>query len=59
MNQWRNTKSVMELFKAITNKGKSLFIKLDIVEFYTSLSKELSSKVVKFAQSVTIIGKKL
>ena len=41
MNQWCNTKSVIEWFKAIKNKGKSSFIKFDITEFYPSISKEL------------------
>ena len=32
MNQWHNTKSVIEWSKAIKNKSKSYFIKFDIVE---------------------------
>ena len=49
MNQWRNTKSVIEWFKAIKNKSKSSFIKFDIVEFYPSISKELLSKAIEYA----------
>ena len=41
MNQWCNTKSVIEWFKAIKNKSKISFIKFDIAEFYPSISKEL------------------
>ena len=52
MNQWRNTKSVIEWFKAI--KNKSSFIKFDIVEFYPSLS-----KAIEYAQSVTTIEEKV
>ena len=59
MNQWRNTKSVIEWFKAIKNKSKSSFIKFDIVEFYQSTSKELLSKAIEYAQSVTIIEEKV
>ena len=55
----RNTKPVMEWFKAIKNKSKSSFIKFDIVEFYPSISKELLSKAIKYAQSVTTIEEKV
>ena len=57
MNQWRNTKSVIEWFKAI--KNKSSFIKFDIVEFYPSISKELLPKAIEYAQSVTTIEEKV
>ena len=59
MNQWRNTKSVIEWFKAIKNKSKSSFIKFDIVEFYPSISKELLSKATEYTQSVTTIEEKV
>ena len=59
MNQWRNTKFVIEWFKAIKNKSKSSFIKSDIVEFYLSISKELLSKAIECAQSVTTIEEKV
>ena len=55
----RNTKPVIEWFKAIKNKSKSSFIKFDIVEFYPSISKELLSKAIKYAQSVTTIEEKV
>ena len=57
MNQWRNTKSVIEWFKAI--KNKSSFIKFDIVEFYPSISKELLPKAIEYAQSVRTIEEKV
>ena len=47
INQWRNTKSVIEWFTAIKNKSKISFIKFDIVEFYPPISKELLSKAIK------------
>ena len=59
MNQWRNTKSVIEWFEAIQNKSKISFIKFDIVEFYPSISKELLSKAIEYAQSVTTIEGKV
>ena len=59
MNQWRNTKSVIERFKAIESKSKSSFIKFYIVEFYPLISKELLSKAIEYVQSVTTIKEKL
>ena len=59
MNQFRNTKSVIEWFKTIKTKSKISFIKFDIVEFYPLLSKELLSKTIEYAQSVITIEEKL
>ena len=59
MNQWRNTKSFAKWFKAIKNKCKSSFIKFDIVEFYPSIFKELLSKAIEYARSVTTIEEKV
>ena len=59
MNQWRNTKSVRECFKAIKNNSKNCFIKFDILESQPSISKELLSKAIKYAQSVTTIEEKV
>ena len=53
MNQWRNSKCVIEWFKVIKNKGKSSFTKFDIVEFYPSISKKRLSKAIKYDQYVT------
>ena len=55
MNQCRSTKCVIEWFKAIKNKSKCSFINFDIAECYPSISKELLSKVIEYAQSVTTI----
>ena len=59
MNQWHNTKSVIEWFEAIKNKSKINFIKFDIVEFQPSISKKLLSKAIEYAQSVTTIEEKV
>ena len=55
----RNTKPVIEWFKAIKNKSKSSFIEFDIVELYLSISKEFLSKAIEYAQSVTTIKEKV
>ena len=49
VNQWRNTKLVIECS----------FIKFDIVDFYPSISEELLSKAIAYAQSVTTIEEKV
>ena len=49
VNQWRNTKLVIEWFKAIKNKSKCSFIKFDIVDFYPSIYEELLSKAIAYA----------
>ena len=59
VNQWRNTKLVIEWFKAIKNKSKCSFVKFDIVDFYPSISEELLSKAIAYAQSVTTIEEKV
>ena len=51
-NQWRNTSTVIEWFKAIKNKAKCRFIKFDIAEFYPSISIELLDRSISFAKSL-------
>ena len=50
VSQCPNNKSVIEWFNPIKNKSKSSFIKFDIVEFCLSISKELLSKTIAYAQ---------
>ena len=38
VNQWRNTATVINWFKNLSDKHKRKFIKLDIAEFYPSIS---------------------
>ena len=51
-NQWRSTSAVIEWFKAIKNKVKCTFTKLDIAEFYSSISTELLDRSISFAKSL-------
>ena len=50
-NQWRNTSTVIEWFKAIKNKAKCRFIKFDIADFYPSISIELLDRSMSFVNS--------
>lgn len=50
-NQWKNSASVIEWFKAVTNKERHNFICFDIVEFYPSISQDLLNKALDFASA--------
>ena len=50
-NQWKNSASVIEWFKAIENKKRHNFICFDIVEFYPSISQDLLNKALDFASA--------
>jgi len=55
VNQWKNTYSVIDWFKNITNKPNASFITFDIVSFYPSISYELFNTVLNFAKGITTI----
>ena len=50
-NQWKNTTSVIEWFKAIKNKQHHSFFCFDIVEFYPSISQDLLNRALDFASA--------
>ena len=41
LNQWKNTKSVIDWFGGLDDKKKKSFIQFDICEFYPSISEKL------------------
>ena len=45
VNQWKNSASVIEWFKAIKNKQQRTFIVFDIESFYASISFDLFNKL--------------
>ena len=49
VNQWRSTNVVIDWFKNFKSKNKLKFLKFDIVNFYTSISKQLLTKAIEFA----------
>ena len=59
VNQWRNTDAVITWFQNIENKDISSFIKFDIVDFYPSISKDLSINAINFAKFITPIDDKI
>ena len=55
-NHWQNTSSVLTWFKNLQNKENLTFIQFDIVEFYPSISKNLLSKALDFAEQYVQIS---
>ena len=55
VNQWRNTDSVISLFKQLRNKERLNFISFDIVNFYPSISENLLRRAIAWASSLTTI----
>ena len=55
VNKWRNTATVINWFKNLSDKHKRKFIKFDIAEFYPSISENLLNKSIAYAKSFTKI----
>ena len=55
VNQWRNTSAVIDWFSKIKNQPRRKFIRLDIVEFYPSISRKLLTDALDFARNHTVI----
>ena len=51
LNQWKNTLEVIDWFKGIDNKQCYKFIVFDIKDFYPSISKELLTDALTFAEA--------
>ena len=52
LNQWKNTQEVIDWFKGIDNKQRYKFIMFDIKDFYPSISKELLTDALMFAETI-------
>ena len=52
LNQWKNTQEVIDWFKDIDNKQRYKFIMFDIKDFYPSISKELLTDALTFAETI-------
>ena len=50
LNQWRNTNDVIKWFRNIREKEKCLFVGFDVVEFYPSITDDLLTRALHFAQ---------
>jgi len=52
LNQWNSTKDVINWFKNINDKHLCKFLMFDIKEFYPSISKNLLTNSLKFADGI-------
>ena len=52
LKQWRGTPEVLKWFKDIPEKSKKQFIQFDVVEFYPSISHNLLTKALDFAEDI-------
>ena len=52
---WKNTNAVIEWFKEINNKTDHAFISFDVCDFYPSITKELLTKALTYADKITTI----
>ena len=51
LNQWKNTRAVLNWFNGIEHKEKFTFIAFDVVDFYPSISVDLLSEALQFASN--------
>ena len=56
VNQWKNSASVIEWYKTISNKDQYRFIIFDIENFYPSISIELFNEALNFVKTLTDIS---
>ena len=55
LNQWKNTRSVIEWLNSIQNKKNCAFIQLDIKDFYPSITEKILDNAIEFAKEHTTI----
>ena len=56
LNQWKNTKAVLNWFNSIQCKASCSFITFDVVDFYPSISIELLNAALDFASQYVYIS---
>ena len=52
LNQWENTQEIIDCFKSIDYKQHYKFTMFEIKDFYPSISKELLSDALTFAETI-------
>ena len=57
LNQWKNTKDVIDWFKNIKNKSRHKFVVFDVKDFYPSIKQSLLTKALEFARQHVRIKK--
>ena len=56
VNQWENTKSVLEWFQSIERRNECSFIVFDIDSFYPSISEKLFNDAINYTQTICKIS---
>ena len=56
INQWKNSKSVIDWFVNIRNKNRTTFFQFDIESFYPSISPQLFNEALNFARNTVDIS---
>ena len=55
INQWKDSKDVINWFQNIPEKAKSCFIQFDIDAFYPSINTQLFDAAINYAKTITTI----
>ena len=56
--QWKNTLSCLQWFDKIENKQNYWFIQFDVVNFYSSISKQLLDETIAWVSTITDVSEK-
>ena len=56
MSQWRNTSSVIKWLQNLPKKNKSKFLKIDIIDFYSSITEKFLKNAISFAKKSTAVS---
>ena len=56
VNQWKNTGAVIKWFNSIKEKESCAFIKLDIKDFYPTITETILDNAISFAKELTHIS---
>ena len=57
LKQWKNTNECIKWFNDIVDKPSLCFMKFDVESFYSSISKDLLSKALQFANNQVFLSK--
>ena len=50
VNQWKNSQSIIEWYKKISNKPRYTFVSFDVIKFYPSITEDLPDKAISWAR---------
>ena len=56
VNQWKNTATIVDMFKNVANKTQCSFIQFDVENFYPLILLNLSNEAIQYASTITKIS---